>query len=273
MITINNTVMNIKHFPDNTMIMLDLKIPLTSHKCPIEIVWQYENSEEQLWLYYFVNFIKDNCNYRYNKLHLILPYLPNARMDRTKNENDVHVLKYFCKFINDLNFETVVCFDIHSSVGSSMLNNLKHIMPIETIRKVINKCKPDFVFYPDEGAMKRYSDLIKFSYLYGMKKRNWEDGKIVGVEIINPSNESIVGKKILIIDDITSYGGTFYYAGKALKNEMVGDIYLYVTHCENSVMDEEKGLLNKEDNPIIKIFTTNSLNVNNNSSIEQLSIL
>ena len=62
-------------------------------------------------------------------------------------------------------------------------------------------------------------------------------------------------KNILIVDDICSRGGTFYYSAKALKEYGVGDIYLYVSHLENSVHDGDmikSGLIKK-------VFSTNSI--------------
>ena len=62
-------------------------------------------------------------------------------------------------------------------------------------------------------------------------------------------------KSIVIVDDICSYGGTFYYAAKALKELGAGNIYLHVDHCENSVLEGDmiKSGLIKE------IWTTDSI--------------
>ena len=68
--------------------------------------------------------------------------------------------------------------------------------------------------------------------------------------------DMIAGKNILIIDDICSKGGTFYHSAKRLKEAGAANIYLYVTHCENTIYEGE---LLKEDSLIKHIFTTNSL--------------
>ena len=62
-------------------------------------------------------------------------------------------------------------------------------------------------------------------------------------------------KKILIVDDICSYGGTFLQAAKALKKKGVENIDLYVTHCERSVYKGEMLYSGLIDN----IYTTNSI--------------
>ena len=60
---------------------------------------------------------------------------------------------------------------------------------------------------------------------------------------------------ILIIDDICSKGGTFYHSAKRLKEAGAANIYLYITHCENTIHEGE--LLNSD---LIKhIYTTDSI--------------
>lgn len=108
-------------------------------------------------------------------------------------------------------------------------------------------------FYPDEGAMKRYSSLLDFPYAFGIKKRDWETGNILGLEVIN--KEIVKDKNVLIIDDICSKGGTFYHAAKALKELGAHSIYLYVTHCEKTITSGEIYY----GNEIEQIFTTNSI--------------
>lgn len=61
---------------------------------------------------------------------------------------------------------------------------------------------------------------------------------------------------MLIIDDICSKGGTFYHSAKKLKELGANKIYLYVSHCENTIY---AGELLKDNGLIEKIFTTDSI--------------
>lgn len=111
-----------------------------------------------------------------------------------------------------------------------------------------------FLFYPDEGSMKRYSGLINSPYAFGVKKRDWKTGNIEGLDVIG-AEDQIKGKDILIIDDICSRGGTFYHSAKKLKELGANKIYLYVTHCENTIFEGElltSGLIER-------VFTTDSI--------------
>ena len=121
------------------------------------------------------------------------------------------------------------------------------------------------VCYPDEGSMKRYSGMIKEPYVFGVKRRDWATGKILGLDIIGNS-DLVKGQDILIVDDICSRGGTFYHTAKKLKEMGAGDIYLYVTHCENTVLEGD--LL--EGDLIKQMFTTGSIFTKQHPKIEVL---
>jgi ribose-phosphate pyrophosphokinase len=111
------------------------------------------------------------------------------------------------------------------------------------------------IFYPDEGAMKRYSATTPMEYAFGVKRRDWSSGKIKGLDVMGDVKR-FVGKDVLIIDDICSKGGTFYQSATKLKELGVNNIYLYVTHCENTIFEGE--LLEEED-LIEHIYTTESI--------------
>jgi ribose-phosphate pyrophosphokinase len=117
----------------------------------------------------------------------------------------------------------------------------------------------DVIYFPDEGACKRYSDLLSFFKLpvaFGIKKRDWQTGKILGIDIAG--YDDLKGKNVLMVDDICAYGGTFYYSACALKDKGANDISCYVTHLEKSVMDVQKGKLIQGD-LIKRIYATNSI--------------
>jgi ribose-phosphate pyrophosphokinase len=143
------------------------------------------------------------------------------------------------------------------------------LSPKDYIVKVIEECKPDLLFFPDEGASKRYADMFPtYKYIYGNKKREWETGKIICTEIINPFDVDLKNKTVLIIDDICSRGTTFVKSAEALQLYNVGDIYLWITHCENTILDGEifnSGLIKK-------VYTTNSLFTKTHESIKVIKI-
>lgn len=262
MLKANGVPIKIERYPDET-----LRLNIADPGKEVVLEWLYEKDEE-IVLFFVASHLRQQHGVK--KMTLYMPYIPHARMDRVKNKEEVFTLKYFADFINSLSFDKVVVRDAHSSVSLSMINNVESESISENITLLISKLlKPgeDIVFYPDEGSCKRYSEHISFPYAYGIKNRNWQTGEILGLDIHGqlpppPFN-------VLIIDDISSYGGTFLHSAKRLKQSGADKIYLYITHCENSILKGElinSGLIEKiyttksiysEDHPLIKIIGEN----------------
>ena len=125
MISYNGEVLDINSFPDGSL-MLKPKYYAFS----VDIVWKYENDREFLALIYLTKHLRAN---RVEYIHLSMPYIPNARMDRVKNEEDVFTLKYFAEILNSLNFTSVTVLDPHSSVSEALINNLDVCSPFPYI--------------------------------------------------------------------------------------------------------------------------------------------
>lgn len=259
MLTIANHPVEITKFPDGTSkftcenFLKAINIEKTD---TIVIKWLYDNDSEMFQLQCIVDWLR--CN-GYSNIALHLPYVPNARMDRVPN-NEMFTLKSFANFINSLGFAYVKTLDIHSNVGAALIDRICNESPGHYIRQILQNHLNDknlVLFFPDEGAMKRYSPIAnKFHlpYGFGMKCRDWQTGIIKGLEILG-NTEDLAGKDVLIIDDICSRGGTFYYSAQALKKYNVSDIYLYVSHLEHAVHDGQmigSGLIKT-------IYTTDSI--------------
>lgn len=261
MIKINGTI-NIepKQFPDGTL-LLKFDKEQFDPRSTISYEWNYESDAE---LFTLICLRKHLAKYPYHQL--ILPYIPNARQDRVKSNEDVFTLKYFCEMINSLNFNEVIVLDAHSNVSLALLDNVVQIDVMDYIDEAIQdiyshnggaNASPLVTFFPDEGAMKRYADTVGLRYAFGIKRRNWETGKIEGLDIQN--KEAVAGKDVLIIDDICSYGGTFYHSAKALKEAGAANIYLYVSHLEESVFKGDLWKAINDEGLISKIYTANPL--------------
>lgn len=267
MIKFNETILKEERFPDGTLRLLDF--PIEEIKADNIIEWHYENDAEIFTLICAVKHI--NEKFPEVKISLNVPFFPHARMDRTKNNEEVFTLKYFCNIINRLNFKQVIILDPHSNVTPALLDRVVVKNPRSIISDVVERLgltENDYVYFPDEGASKRYSDLFrhKKNILIGHKVRDWETGKIQGLRISTPEGHEFedghfTGCRVIMIDDIISYGGTLAYSADELKKLGFKDIYAYATHTENSILDPEKGTLLKrlENGTVDHIYTTNSI--------------
>lgn len=250
MITINEKQVKVGNFPDGTLMLKFTPDTVIAENPYLRFNWYYENDAE---LFTLICLAKKYADYPKT---LCMPYCPHARMDRVKNDEDTFTLKYFCEVINSLNFESVEILDIHSNVTLALLDHVKNFEPKYEVETVLNELsdKEPLLFFPDEGAMKRYSTLFNLPYAFGMKKRNWETGKIEGLDIIN--KDLVKDRNILIIDDICSKGGTFFHAAKALKEAGANKIYLYISHAERTMTDGDMYI---DPDLVEHIYTTNSL--------------
>ena len=259
MIKVNDIEIKVENFPDGTpLFRLDPKI---KNNQQITVTWLFDSMSELFTLQCIADFYK-GCN-----LFLEMPYIPNARMDRVKNPDEVFTLKSFAKVLNAMDFKAVIVDNAHSDVSRALIDNIQD-NGLQTVENFLKELPLDVetIMFPDAGACKRYStlDVVKENYeiVVGEKTRDWRSGKILGLEI-KGKPEAVKDKNILIIDDICSKGGTFKYSAIELKKLGAKDIYLYISHCEN-VIDIEA----LKEAGITKVFTTNSIYRGTNDFVE-----
>ena len=182
---------------------------------------------------------------------------------RVKNADEVFTLKWFAEFINTLDFDDVLVDDPHSNVSAALLDRVKVYDAQPHIQKALDKLddKNVLLCYPDEGAAKRYSSQAGREYVFCIKHRDWRTGKIERLELTSP--EKVTDRNVLIVDDICSRGGTFTFTAKALKEAGANEVYLYVTHCENTI---HSGTV-LTDGLISRVFTTDSIYRGNSEMI------
>lgn len=265
MIYINGKELVKKAFPDGTYLMHCME---KGEK--VEVKWLYESDEE---LFQLICAVKHLKNLKERKIILNMPYLPNARMDRVKKCEEVFTLKYFCEIINSLDFDIVELLDVHSAVGAALLNRAVNYLPEKQISEVLKKLEKQglnpIIYFPDEGALKRYREIFTDRVItYGIKNRKWETGEITGLEVVTQGRD-ISGEAVLMVDDICSYGGSLYYSAIELEKLGVKKICSFTSHTEMSLLDERGKYINLlKEGRVIKHFTTNSIYKGENPYID-----
>ena len=263
MIKIDNHIIKFGKFADGTF---HTDIDCGNFMPHTPIVWLYDNDEEMTALWFLTQHCRDHEGYRRD---LVMPYLPNARFDRTQLPTDVFTLKYFSQMINALHYDNVTAFDVHSDVSSALFNHIHVLSPAPLIQQLLKKLNITLVAFPDEGSMFRSRGIIKQPAVYGIKERNWQTQKIEQL-VLGGEKEQIKGSDILIIDDICGKGTTIYYMATQLKELGAKNVYVYISHCENTVLQpciKGKSLLDYEG-LVTKMYTTNSIFRQNHPKIE-----
>lgn len=190
----------------------------------------------------------------------VMYYLPYGRMDRVVADK-IFAFKYFANIINSFNFYGVYTCDTHNDT-SLLINRLTVMTIYDVLERVLHNCKPDVICYPDSGAYNKYSTYLEdlldefgVTSIYAIKLRDSVEHENIVRYSLNKGDIDLTGKKVLIVDDICSTGGTIIKAALALKENGAKEIEVYATHCENSVFNGPLFTTNL----ISKIHTTNSL--------------
>lgn len=279
MLIVNRRIVKVGHFPAGEQNILDFNLSILPDNV-YNITWKYESDEELVSLIYIVSHIRNF--YPNSDINLKMPYIPHARMDRVKSDKEVFTLKYFAQVINSLNFKAVYTLDAHSDSSLALIDRIHNASPDTIIADVIwNIPEIDVrqlvVYFPDAGAYKRYKDLrsiANYPKVYGEKIRNWQTHRIEGLNVVTNGVE-LKGKSVLLIDDIISYGGTFYHSILKLKELGVDNIYIYASHVENAMIDTEKGTLIKliDDGTVNMLYTTDSIFKTENNEGRNINII
>ena len=222
----------------------------------------FESNEDLFNLMVVKKWADDYCYFQHNKRsRLIIKYFPYSQMDREMNSH-LFSLKYVAQIINDLKFDEVVVWDPHSNVLPALLNRCRLYYPIHSFLEAEVNCNDglqwDLLFFPDNGAAKKYSEILDVKkYRFGNKKRNLDTGEIVCYEVI-ANKEDIEGKKILIVDDMVMGGRTFVEAAKSLREMGASQVDLYVSHLK----PEARKFYNSKGNGLIdNIYSADTLDV------------
>ena len=252
MLAVNGLNISPTTFPDKTS-----SIRFEPYCKDYHIDWLYDGDHECILLWYLVHHIRANVG-EDTHISLWMPYIPNARMDRVKSDDEIFTLKWFAEFINSMNFTRVIVHDPHSSVATALINHIEVVPARDNILSTLDILNDEMgqnvlICYPDEGSAKRYSDSLGMEYVFCIKRRDWRTGEIERLELTSP--EKVKGRNVLIVDDICSRGGTFTFTSKELKAAGADNIFLYITHCEDTIF---KGDI-LTDGQISHIFTTHSI--------------
>jgi ribose-phosphate pyrophosphokinase len=243
-------------FPDGTSQVWKLSVPQNSL---VQVLWHFESEVEIFHMLQLAYLVKIGTLY--------LPYFPYARQDKIADNNTTFAKYPFIHTFTNLVSE-IITLDIHSQIynESSWIKSEKPKHFTEAARNF----NPHSLFFPDSGALKRYSNLDGlhiFPKMYGEKVRNQATGEITSYKVYQ-HKDFLDGERVLIIDDICDGGATFINAAKELKKLGVKDIGLCTSHSIYS-----KGLQSMRDAGISKFYTTDSfINVLNFKNEQDLTI-
>jgi ribose-phosphate pyrophosphokinase len=169
-----------------------------------------------------------------NQVICVIPYMGYARQDREFLPGEVVTLSVIAKLLRSAGASKIVVIDIHSKLG------LRHFqIPIRDVSAVpvlVNyfkrlNLKEPLVVSPDLGGVVRAREFAKMygtDYIALKKQRDRRTGQI---KIMRSSLDDVMGRDIVLVDDMISTGGSIIKATEFLKRQRCRRVFVACTHA------------------------------------------
>lgn len=261
MLSLNDVVVGNLFFPNKELNLLEInKAIVNGVSKNLNVITMKYHDDRDLMALYFIKKHLDKVEPN-SKVELVISYMPYSRMDRAETAKTPFMLEYVTEFINDLQFDEVSVYEPHSNVTVELLNNVTDLYPNKYLFEEVKQVEKfndtiDFLVFPDKGARQRYNGLIDSdNVIVGEKKRDFTSGKITSLELNLAKGSMEINNDLtaVIVDDLSSYGGTFIGVSKELKKLGFNRVVLLVFHAENSIFKGE--LFDHVDH----VYTTDSI--------------
>ena len=275
MIKVNNKEIEFSSFPNGEILVnTDVLNNIDENIENIRVDFKWQENEDLLNLYFAIKHLRYINKDKYKPIDLYVYYMPYSRMDRSQNRS-CFTLFHVSSLINSmlLPLDKVYIVEPHSDISLKLVTNSTRINAITPLmKKIILEQDIDIICYPDKGAQVRFQDdSVNLPIIYCEKVRDFETGNIQGLKLITGAN--IKDKNILILDDLCSAGGTFYYTALELKKAGAKNIFLGICHMEQNIIN---GKLFKEETLIKHIYCfdtmINKLQMNFLNSFKNITV-
>lgn len=159
---------------------------------------------------------------------LVIPYFGYARQDRVFKPGEPESAKVMCQLLSRV-CDYVITVDIHKeSVLEFFDKPYTDLKAADAMGDYFKGKGIDMVFSPDIGAAGRAKMVGE---RMGVPYDHLEKHRISGTEVeIKPANSDVKGKKLLIVDDMISTGGTIMTATTQLKAAGAKSVTVACTH-------------------------------------------
>lgn len=267
MITVNNLEPSFSVFPNGEFnVALSKTVIKTLESGVADINWHFNGNDELLKLGILVSALEPHVY----KINVNGGYLPYSRMDRyEKGKYNPFSLRTFINMLPipaDANVSITYSYsDVHNvpvaeelfvtrahdNVNFSFLISGANI--IYYAKSYLAKFEKTLVVLPDKGSFTRYSQFINDGKMpingvvdtevaIGYKKRDFDTHEITDFGITKLTDNSPIDKeyiesfdKIIIIDDVVSYGNTFINLIDYLGNLGANTLDLFAGNVEDAL--------------------------------------
>jgi len=164
-----------------------------------------------------------------SSLTTVVPYFGYARQDKQFKPGEPISARALARTIQ-MNTDEFITVDIHAPTVIDWFDNISahNVAAYPQIGKHLKGKGIELILSPDEGRAddaKRVADVVNCESDYLVKERL--DGDTVKM---TPKKLDVKGKKVAIVDDIISTGGTIVKAAEQLRKQGAAKIYAVCTH-------------------------------------------
>ena len=199
---------------------------------------------------------------------VVVPYLGYARQDREFLPGEIATMKVLGQLFKGAGASKIIVVDIHSKIGLKHFKikseNLTAIPDLARYFQKINLKNP-LVVSPDQGGKERakeFADKFGSDFIALKKQRDRKTGK---VQIKTGGLDEVIGRDLILVDDMISTGGSIIKATEFLKKQKCNRVFVTCTHAL---------LMNDAEKKIRKAGVTRIISANTipgNSSIVDVS--
>jgi ribose-phosphate pyrophosphokinase len=167
-------------------------------------------------------------------------------------------MKVLAKLFKGVGASKIIAVDIHSVIGLKHFTiKSKNVTAIPDLVKYFKKLslKNPLVVSPDQGGKNRAKEFAKefgTKYIALEKKRNKKTGK---VQIKTKNSDTVVGRDLILVDDMISTGGSIVKATQFLKKQKCKRVYVACTHA--LLMNDAEKKIRKAG--VTSIVSTNTI--------------
>ena len=266
MLFVNNEQVKVTKFPNGELLVdttLLRKVKDSTEELAYKnmLVYKYDGSDSIQELMLACDYLGDT------KYVLMITYMPYERMDRVQEDN-CYSLQTFMKQLQAVfKGEDIWVLELHSHATEEPISKKVDVIHSSLhMARCVNDV--DVVCYPDKGAYNRFSNSgITEAQVYCNKIRDFATGKIQGLELVT-NGYDVKDKHVLIVDDLCSAGGTFYYTAQKLREAGAKEVDLVVTHMENNILNGKILQTSDEKTVIDHIYCMNTM-----GNMDELDIL
>lgn len=166
------------------------------------------------------------------KIILLIPYLPYARQDRRFRPGEPISSKTVLRILGSYPVSALVALDVHKPhiADYTPRISLVNVYPASEFAERLSEV--DVVLSPDFGSIQRAEAVAKSLGVPHTYFEKYRDRKTGVIALLPRHDVDLRGKRVAIVDDILSTGGTLVDACRAAGTLGASEVYAAVTHCQ-----------------------------------------